>query len=182
MSSGSKKKQPRYTCLSETKASHSQRMWAEVSSSAPHLLHSGSSDSPSRWRSLLRVLRPVRRPVTALDWVLLKDRNLVLAARQAGGQYISGYFLVNLMTFYELHSYGYGIEWEDDYVWWMWHDCKSISNVNPLNAELNPICYLLALLAHHFLHVSRIRVKSLTLRQLMSCVYIYIWSTYSWCL
>jgi len=32
--------------------------------------------------------------------------------------------------------------------------------VNPLNAELNPICYLLALLgAHHFLHVSRIRVN-----------------------
>jgi len=31
---------------------------------------------------------------------------------------------------------------------------------NPLNAELNPICYLLALLgAHHFLHVSKIRVK-----------------------
>jgi len=29
-----------------------------------------------------------------------------------------------------------------------------------LNAELKPICYLLALLgAHHFLHVSRIRVK-----------------------
>jgi len=38
-------------------------------------------------------------------------------------------------------------------------------NINPLNPELNPICYLLALLgAHHFLHVSRIRVKSLTLR------------------
>jgi len=35
---------------------------------------------------------------------------------------------------------------------------------NPLSPELNPICYLLALLAHHFLHVSRIRVKSLTLR------------------
>jgi len=31
--------------------------------------------------------------------------------------------------------------------------------LNPLNHELNPICYLLALLAHHFLHVSRIRVK-----------------------
>jgi hypothetical protein len=30
---------------------------------------------------------------------------------------------------------------------------------NPLNPELNPNCYLLALLAHHFLHVSRIRVK-----------------------
>jgi len=46
--------------------------------------------------------------------------------------------------------------------------------LNPLNAELNPICYLLALLgAHHFLHVSRIRVKSLTLRLLMSYIYIY---------
>jgi len=43
---------------------------------------------------------------------------------------------------------------------------------NPLKAELNPICYLLALLgAHHFLHVSRIRVKSLTLRLLMSYIY-----------
>ena len=39
-----------------------------------------------------------------------------------------------------------------------------ISHINPLKPELNPICYLLALLAHHFLHVSRIRVKSLTLR------------------
>ena len=42
---------------------------------------------------------------------------------------------------------------------------------NPLNPELNPICYLLALLAHHFLHFSRIRVKSLTLRLLMSYIY-----------
>jgi hypothetical protein len=32
---------------------------------------------------------------------------------------------------------------------------------NPLNAELNPICHLLALLgAHHILHVSRVRVNS----------------------
>ena len=61
---------------------------------------------------------------------------------------------------------------------------------NPLNAGLNPICHLLALLGvHHFLHVSRIRVKSLTLRLLMSHthththththIYIYIWSTHS---
>jgi len=43
---------------------------------------------------------------------------------------------------------------------------------NPLKPELNPICYLLALLgAHHFLHVSRIRVKLLTFRLLMSYVY-----------
>ena len=46
-----------------------------------------------------------------------------------------------------------------------------IYTFNPLNAELNPICYLLALLAHHFLHVSRIRVKSLILRLLMSYIY-----------
>ena len=39
---------------------------------------------------------------------------------------------------------------------------------NPLKPELNPICYLFALLgAHHFLHVSRIRVKLLTFRLLM---------------
>ena len=37
MSSGSNKKEPRYACLSVAKAPHSQRMWAEVSSSAPHL-------------------------------------------------------------------------------------------------------------------------------------------------
>ena len=48
----------------------------------------------------------------------------------------------------------------------VWHD------INPLNAEINPICYLLALLGtHHFLHVSRIRVKSLTFRLLMLYVY-----------
>ena len=44
---------------------------------------------------------------------------------------------------------------------------------NHLNAELNPMCYFLALLAHHFLHVSRIGVKSLTLRLLMSYIYMY---------
>jgi len=48
MSSSSKKKKPRYAYLSEAKASHLQGMWAEVSSSAPHLLHSELSDSPSR--------------------------------------------------------------------------------------------------------------------------------------
>ena len=38
------------------------------------------------------------------------------------------------------------------------HMCFNI--INPLKPELNPICYLLALLgAHHFLHVCRIRVN-----------------------
>ena len=49
------------------------------------------------------------------------------------------------------------------------------NNFDPSNAELNPICYLLALLAHHFLHVSRIMVKSLTLKLLMSYIYVYIY-------
>ena len=36
-------------------------------------------------------------------------------------------------------------------------------SINPINAELNPICHFLALLrAHHILHVSRIRVESMT--------------------
>ena len=35
-----------------------------------------------------------------------------------------------------------------------------IVDINPLNAELNPICHLLALLrAHHILLISRVRVK-----------------------
>jgi len=48
---------------------------------------------------------------------------------------------------------------------------KQDCSLNPLKPELNPICYLLALLAHHLLHVGRIRVKSLTLRLLMSYIY-----------
>ena len=60
--------------------------------------------------------------------------------------------------------------------------CPQTHYINPLNPKLSPICYLLALLgAHHFLHVSRIRVKLLTFRLLMSYIYIYIyiWSTHS---
>ena len=42
-------------------------------------------------------------------------------------------------------------------------DCEPLhlyENVDPLNAELNPMCHLLALAgAHHFVHVSRLRVN-----------------------
>ena len=48
---------------------------------------------------------------------------------------------------------------------------KDDISIKPLNPKLNPICYLLTLLAHHFLHVSRIRVKSLTIRLLMSYIH-----------
>ena len=38
--------------------------------------------------------------------------------------------------------------------------CYIYKNINPLNAEFNPICHLLAILgAHHILHVSKVRIK-----------------------
>jgi len=46
ISSGSKKKDPKYACLSEAKGLHSYRTWAELSSSASHLLHDGILVSP----------------------------------------------------------------------------------------------------------------------------------------
>jgi hypothetical protein len=82
ISLGSKKKEPWWACLSQAKASHSQRIWAEVSSTTPHFLHDGQSCSPSRYRSHLRVLCPVSRPIMALEWVLLKDITLALAPRR----------------------------------------------------------------------------------------------------
>jgi len=74
-------------------------------------------------------------------------------AKHVGAQYYSIDFPLNLLKSCSFFTY---------------------HQVNPLNPELNPICYLLALLgAHHFLHVSRIRVKLLTLKLLMSYIYTY---------
>jgi len=68
---------------------------------------------------------------------------------------------VNIITVFK-NNHNYHDEQEDE-------DGESL---NPLKPELNSICYLLALLgAHHFLHVSRIRVKLLTFRLLMSYIY-----------
>jgi hypothetical protein len=75
--------------ITEAKASHRQRIWAEISSSAPHFLHNELSISPINWRCLLRVLCPVRRPVTALDCILLKDKSLALVPRQGDTQYMA---------------------------------------------------------------------------------------------
>jgi len=76
ISSGSKRKEPRYVCLSEPTASHSHRMWDGVPSSAPHLLHKGLLVSLIKWGCLLRVSFTVRRPITAPYCVLLKDKSL----------------------------------------------------------------------------------------------------------
>ena len=75
MPSWSKKRNLRYVCLGEVKASHSHKMWTEVSSSAPHFLQVGLLHSPIIYRCLLKVLCPVSRPITTLDCVLLKDNN-----------------------------------------------------------------------------------------------------------
>jgi len=48
--------------------------------------------------------------------------------------------------------------------------------INTLNAELNSICRLLALLGpHHILHVSRIRVNIVLLHVIYIYIYVYIY-------
>ena len=81
ITSVSKKKEPRYACLSEAKVSHSHKMWTEVSSSVPYFLQMGSLHSPIICKCLLKVLCPVSRPVTTLDCVLLKDNSWAPVAR-----------------------------------------------------------------------------------------------------
>jgi hypothetical protein len=82
ISSGSKKKDPRYLHLSAARASHSHKVWDKVSPLTPHFLHSGLSSNPIKWRCLRRVLCSARRPVTPLDWFLLKDKSLILVPGQ----------------------------------------------------------------------------------------------------
>jgi len=47
------------------------------STSAPHLLRKGLLVSPTKWRCFLRVLCPLRRQITTLGCVLLKNNHLV---------------------------------------------------------------------------------------------------------
>jgi hypothetical protein len=89
ISSGSKKKEPRCICLSEPNASHSHNMWTEVSSSVPHFLQVGLLPSAPIYKCLLKVLRPISRPIITLDCALLKDNNQALVAR-SGPEISSG--------------------------------------------------------------------------------------------
>jgi hypothetical protein len=81
ISSGSEKREPRCVCMSEAKASHSHKMQTEVSSSVPHFLQMGLLLSPIIYKFLLKVLCPVRKPITTLDCVLLMDNNRAFVAR-----------------------------------------------------------------------------------------------------
>ena len=76
---------------------------------------------------------------------------------------------IKICCLISLHTQLHDVEWEDCSKQWRKNYNKQL--INPLKPELNPICYLLALLAHHFLAVDRIRVKSLTIRLLMSYIY-----------
>ena len=50
---------------------------------------------------------------------------------------------------------------------------NNLQSVNHLNAELNPVCHLLALLgAHHIFHVSGLRVKHLKTEVHMNYTYL----------
>jgi len=44
-------------------------------------------------------------------------------------------------------------------------DLAKHARVNPLNAKINPTCYLLVLGAHHIFHFSRVKVNTLSLRK-----------------
>jgi hypothetical protein len=77
-----------------------------------------------------------------------------------------GEYTLRLISYWKCYSLEFRLQVETENFCWLLPRVA----LNPLNPELNPICYLLALLAHHFLHVSKIRVKSLTLRLLMSYI------------
>jgi hypothetical protein len=66
-----------------------------------------------------------------------------------------------------------------DTFWYIWTVFFLSSLINPLNAKLNPICHLLALLgAHHILHVSRIRVNAVLYHYVDASMlpqYLYVW-------
>jgi len=91
--------------------------------------------------------------------------------------WVGSYFLdaksseTNVRWRYPNHYYSLTIITATVFRWEMTLNCDVIrqesSDINPLNAELNPICHLLALLAHHILHVSGLRVNFL-------CWHVYV--------
>jgi hypothetical protein len=81
ISSGSKQKEFGYICLSKTKASHSHKMWTEVSSSIPHFLQVALLHHLIIYKCVFKVLCLVSRPTTTLDCVLLQGNNRIPVAR-----------------------------------------------------------------------------------------------------
>ena len=71
---------------------------------------------------------------------------------------VSAVTIYMIVAVYNSHLNLYLLTWS---IWWAPNNAsKGQMGFNPLNAELNPICHLLALLeAHPILHVSRVRVN-----------------------
>jgi len=116
---------------------------------------------PSEFMFLKILLLPVF--FVSLNWDRTSRPNKA-SSRWLFARYLSALIEKFNLTFDDVangsrkHEYSFNIPFPTDF--------------NPLKPELNPICYLLALLgAHHFLHVSRISVKLSTFRRLMSYIY-----------
>ena len=135
ISSGSRKKEPRYACLSAGKASHSQRMRAEVSSLTPHLLHNGLSSSPSRWRCLLKVLCRVRRPATTLDC----PYSIISSTLQCEGSIFSGKknFYQTWRRYCNWSRISYIFSFEVQIKWTEYQSLDLRSNCGPENVGVN---------------------------------------------
>jgi len=73
---------------------------------------------------------------------------------------------------------GHGVHWSSVYYYYYYSLSTLCRVFNPLNAELKPICHLLALLgAHHILHVSRIRVNNKTNQMHQFHKFILAWNS-----
>ena len=120
--------------------------------------------------SMLRIIYGPKRKVITENCGKLYNDMLHTSQVLSSQPYQGEWFLLGLWHIWKIGWLPEGFLWE-----------SQRERFNPLKPELNPIYYFLALLAHHFHHVSRIRVKTLTFRRLMSYIYIYIWSTHSWC-
>jgi hypothetical protein len=106
-----------------------------------------------------------------VDWAkYYKNVSIFVAEISAEYNYATGE-IVGEISKHLLCKLEDGVFFPNSLTMMMFHGDPLMRRVNPLNTALNLICYLLVLLANHFLHISRIRVKSLTLRLLMSYIY-----------
>ena len=108
---------------------------------------------------------------SAWKWITLSDTQSCLCCTCIfvnSFVVVSYFFVYSLESFLWFLSFIFGPMFADVLVglyrrtvnmFWVHIFAQRLVFFNPLNAKLNPICYLLALLAHHFLHVSRIRVN-----------------------
>jgi hypothetical protein len=82
-----------------------------------------------------------------------------------------GWLLLKIRSWELGHEYNHSVGFATYHTQYPGRNSCNILHINPLNAELNPICHLLALLgAHPILHVSRIRVKQCYMHIRRACM------------